>query len=677
MRLTTILLLSLLPLLSLGTTTAHAEALPEFRFSLNHMDPKVAPEEDFFRYACGTWLKANKIPGDRASWGPTEFLMERNASQLRAICEAAAAGADAAGTPKKLVGDFYTSASNEAKINELAWKPLAPDLARIAEIKDLPGLASVIGNFQLHGSAVLFGWYVDADSRASDRYAFHLVQGGTSLPDRDYYLSADFANELAAYAEHLEKMFTLAGDKAAAAKANAATVLRLETALAKVSKSAEDLNDAVKNYHKLTNAELAQLTPDFPWEAYWKALGLSPESLVVGQPEYLAAASKLFASEPLADWKTYLRWHLITSAASELHQAVDAENFDFFGKVLEGKKEQSLRWKRAVNATDDTLGDALGQLYVAKHFPPAAKQRMETMVANIKAVYADHIRQAAWMSETTRAKALVKLEKFRAKLGYPSKWKDYAGLEIKPDDYFGNLQRATLWETKRQLARVGQPVDREEWAMTAPTVNAYFNQNYNEIVFPAGILQPPFFDLTLDDAVNYGSTGAVIGHEMTHGFDSEGRKFNASGNLEDWWTEADAKEFTRRAAILVDDFSARDGVPGMKVNGKLTLPENIADLGGIVLAYEGLERAIKADPKLGEPIGGFTPQQRYFLSYSQSWMQLAQSALIRKRMASDSHAPDHLRAVAPLQNFQPWYDAFKIPAKSKLYIAPEKRAVIW
>ncbi len=676
MRLTYSLLLSLSSLLPLGTP-AHAESLPEFRFSLNHMDPKVAPEDDFFRYACGTWLKQNKIPGDRASWGPTEFLMEQNASQLRAICEAAAAGADAAGAPKKLVGDFYTSATNEAKINELAWKPLAPDLARIAEIQDLPGLASVIGNFQLHGNAVLFGWYVDADSRASDRYAFQLVQGGTSLPDRDYYLHADFAKELATYSEHLEKMFTLAGDEAAAAKANAATVLRLETALAKVSKSAEDLNDAVENYHKLTSTELAKLTPDFPWEAYWKALGLSPESMVVGQPEYLAAASKLFASEPLADWKTYLRWHLITSAASELHQAVDAENFAFFGKVLEGKKEQSLRWKRAVKATDDAMGDALGQLYVAKHFPPAAKQRMETMVANIKAVYADHIRQAAWMSETTRQKALVKLEKFRAKLGYPSKWKEYAGLEIKPDDYFGNLQRATLWETKRQLARVGQPVDREEWAMTAPTVNAYFNQNNNEIVFPAGILQPPFFDLTLDDAVNYGSTGAVIGHEMTHGFDSEGRKFNASGNLEDWWTEADAKEFTRRAAILVNDFSARDGVPGMKVNGKLTLPENIADLGGIVLAYEGLQRAIKADPKLGEPIGGFTPQQRYFLSYSQSWMQLAQSALIRKRMASDSHAPDHLRAVAPLQNFQPWYDAFKIPVKSKLYIAPEKRAVIW
>jgi putative endopeptidase len=381
--------------------------------------------------------------------------------------------------------------------------------------------------------------------------------------------------------------------------------------------------------------------------------------------------------EPIEAWKTYLRWHVISSAAPALHQAADAEHFAFFGKVLEGKKEQSLRWKRAVKAVDEAIPDALGQLYVAQHFPPAAKQRMEAMVTNIKAVYADHIRQTAWMTQPTREKALVKLAKFRAKLGYPSKWKSYAGLDIKRDDYYGNLQRASLLETKRQLARVGQTVDREEWFMSAPTVNAYFNQNNNEIVFPAGILQPPFFDLSLDDAVNYGSTGAVIGHEMTHGFDSEGRKFNAEGNLEDWWTEADGKEFNRRSNVLVEDFNSRDGLPGIKVNGKLTLPENIADLGGIVLAYEGLERAIKADPKLGEPIGGFTPQQRYFLSYSQSWMQLAQAALIRKRMASDPHSPDQIRAVAPLQNFQAWYDTFKIPAQAKLYIAPEKRAVIW
>ncbi len=666
----------LLPLLASVAVLCADPLLPDFRFSTHHMDPTVAPGEDFFHYACGGWLKANQIPADRSSWGPTESLMEKNSAQLRALCEAAASGQGATGA-ERLVGAFYASAMDETKLNERAWSPLAADLARIAAVADLPALAELLGDFQLHGTGALFGFYVDADSRASDRYAFQLVQGGISLPERDYYLHTDFAKERTAYGAHLEKMFTLAGDATADAKAHAATVLRLETALAKVSKPAEDLNDAVENYHKLTHAELLALAPEFPWERFWKGLSYHPESLVVGQPEFLAAAAKLSAREPLADWKIYLRWQLLHGSAPELHQAADDENFAFFGKVLEGKQVHSVRWKRAVKATDDAISDVLGQLYVAKHFPPAAKARMETMVANIKAVYADHIRAATWMSQGTREKALVKLEKFHAKLGYPSKWKDYAGLEIKRDDYYGNVQRATLWETKRQLARVGQPVDREEWAMTAPTVNAYFNQNNNEIVFPAGILQPPFFDLEMDEAVNYGATGAVIGHEMTHGFDSEGRKFNSQGNLEDWWSEADAAEFKRRANVLVNDFNAREALPGLKVNGKLTLPENIADLGGIVLAYEGLERYLQANPKLREPIDGFTPEQRYFLSYSQSWMQLAQAAIIRKRTASDPHAPDHLRAVAPLQNFQPFYDAFKIAPGSKMFLAPEQRAVIW
>ncbi len=649
--------------------------LPEFRFSLDHMDLKVAPEEDFFRYACGTWLKQNKIPSDRASWGPTEYLMERNAAQLRAICDAVAAGSG--GGPEALVGPFFAAAMNETKMNELGWTPVAGDLASIEAITDKSSLAELMGAFQFHGDSTLFGWYVDADARESDRYAFHITQGGLSLPDRDYYLHADFAKVLSAYTSHVEKIFTLAGDDPPAAQAHAATIVRLETALAKVSKPAEDLNDAVENYHKLTDAELTALAPDFPWPSFWKGLTFHPTTLVLGQPEFLAAAAKLFAAESLADWKTYVRWNILSNASPSLHQAAADENFAFYGKVLEGQQEQSPRWKRAVKITDASLGDALGQLYVAKHFPPAAKQCMETMVANLKATYADHIRQATWMSPATRDKALLKLDKFHAKLGYPDKWKTYDGLQILPGDYYGNLQRTALWHSQFQLRRVGQPVDRDEWAMTAPTVNAYFNQNNNEIVFPAGILQPPFFDLTLDDAINYGSTGAVIGHEMTHGFDSEGRKFNASGNLEDWWTPADAAEFNRRADVLIQDFNRREGLPGIKVNGKLTLPENIADLGGIVLAYEALQRALKENPPPTATIGGFTPQQRYFLSYTQSWMQLAQSAIIRKRMASDSHAPDHLRAIAPLQNFQPWYDAFHIPPKSKMYLPPAKRATIW
>ena len=664
--------------LNLGSRLMAESNLPDFHFSLEYMDQSVKPEDDFFHYACGNWLKTNKIPQDRSTWGPTEALTEVNLKQLREICEKAAADKSAPeGSLQRRVGDYYTAASDEAKMNELGWKPIEADLKRVAAITDKAAYCALTVDLAMRGTMSFLDWFVDADSKQSDRYAFHLYQGGLSMPERDYYLHDDFKKERAAFEAHMEKMFTLAGDESAVAKKNAATVLRLQTALAKISKPAEELNDAVENYHKLTSAELEKLAPEFAWEAFWKTLGIKPESLVVAQPEFIAGAAKLLASEPLEDWKTYLRWHVITTAAPSLHKAADDEDFAFFSGVLEGQKEQSPRWKRAVKEVDGGPSDLLGQLYVAEHFPPAAKARMEEMVKNIKAVYADHIRKAAWMSEATREKALAKLEKFRSKLGYPSKWKDYAGVEIKRDDHHGNSERLTLWETKRQLARVGKEVDREEWMMTAPTVNAYYNQNNNEIVFPAGILQPPFFDLSLDDAVNYGATGAVIGHEMTHGFDSEGRKYNGQGNLEDWWTEADAKEFDRRADVLVKGFSKMEAIPGLKVNGKLTLPENIADLGGVVLAYEGLQRAMVEDPKKREKIGRFTPEQRFFLSYSQSWVQLAHEAIIRKRVSSDPHAPDRLRAVAPLQNFQPFYDAFNIKPGSKMWIEPKNRAVIW
>jgi predicted metalloendopeptidase len=437
------------------------------------------------------------------------------------------------------------------------------------------------------------------------------------------------------------------------------------------------LNDAIANYHKFSAAELPAKAPGIDWPAYWKALGAEPKYVVVGQPEFLAKAGRLLASEPMEEWKAYFRWHVLTSGAPLLHQAADAEDFGFFGTVLEGRQQQSPLWKRAILMVDGKIGDALGQAYAARYFPPAAKARMQEMVANIKTAYAGRIKTTAWMSPETRNRALEKLEKFRAKLGYPDKWKDYASLEIRRDDYYGNVQRSQLWESRRQLGRIGQPVDRDEWSMTPPTVNAYFNQNNNEIVFPAGILQPPFFDLAMDDAVNYGATGATIGHELTHGFDSEGRKFDSQGNLNDWWTKADSKEFERRAQRLVDQFSKLDGLPGLKVNGKLTLPENIADLGGVILAYEALQTSLAADPSKRRSIDGLTPEQRFFISYAQSWVQLSREERLRQLITRDSHAPDHLRAVAPLQNFQAFYDAFGIQAGAKLWLAPEKRSVIW
>lgn len=657
-------------------TAADSPPLAEYRFSASYMDRTASPGTDFYQYACGTWLKANKIPGDRASWGPSDHLAELNLARLRGICEEAAAAADP-GPAQRMVGDFFASALDESRRNELAFRPLAEDLARVAAASTLADISSLIGEWQKRGMSALFSWYVDSDSKQSDRYALHFYQGGILLPDRDYYLSDDFTKERQAYEKHIRDMLLLLGDSSAEATRQAVTILRLETDLAKVSKPAEDLNDAVANYHKFTSTELTQKAPGLDWAAYWKALGTQPESLVVGQPEFLAAASKLLSTQSPADWKTYLRWQLVTNAASALHAKADALNFEFFGRVIDGKREQSPLWKRAISAVDDNLGDALGQVYAGKYFPPAAKARMQEMVTNITAVYADRIRTNGWMTPATREKALAKLQRFRAKLGYPDKWKDYAGLQIRRGDHYGNLQRALAWEMNRQLSRVGQTVDRDEWMMTTPTVNAYFNQNNNEIVFPAGILQPPFFDLQMDDAVNYGATGAVIGHELTHGFDSEGRKFDAEGNLADWWTEADTKEYERRAQVLVDQFNRREALPGLKVNGKLTLPENIADLGGILLGYEALQRALTADPAKRKAIEGFTPEQRYFISYAQSWVQLARDELLRRLVTSDSHAPDRLRAVVPLQNFQPFYDAFGLKADCKLWLAPKDRAVIW
>lgn len=645
-------------------------------FSVSQMDAAVKPGDDFYHHACGAWLKTNVIPPDLGSWTPTAHLMEWNALALRRICESAAGKTDRSAA-EKLVGDFFAAATDEAGLDALRLKPVESQLAEIARAASRDDLAGIIARMHLVGTRALFGWYVDADERQSDVYAMHLVQGGLSLPERSYYLEKDFASVRKKFVAHVSRMFELAGSDAATAKKSAAEVMRIETALSRASKPAEDLNDSEANYTKLTSDELAKRSAGFPWSVWWREVKVSPPYLIAAQPEFLTAMAKLFATEPLENLKVYLRWCVLTESASFLHGEVDRENFAFFGKELSGAKEQRARWKRGVASTDMHIGDALGQLYAAERFPAEAKQRMDAMVTEIKGVFRDHIAKTEWMSAETRTKALAKLERFRSKIGFPVKWKDYHGLELRRDDYLGNVRRTQQWESRRELDRIGRPVDRDEWGMTVPTVNAYFDQTKNEIVFPAGILQPPFFDMSMDDAVNYGATGATIGHEMTHGFDSDGRKYDADGNLADWWTEKDEKEFERRAAMLEKQFSALDGLPGVKVNGKLTLPENIADLGGIVLAYEALQRALAKDPSKRKVIDGLTPEQRFFISYAQSWAALQTKQQLRQQMTADSHAPDFLRAVVPLQNLGPWYDAFQIKAGSKLWLPPEKRAVIW
>ena len=665
-------------ILSAGALPALAEIPPIERFSVEKMDRSADPGTDFYQYANGGWMKANEIPADQVTWGPSTALIERNWALLREILDRCQAERPDRTPVERQVGDFYAAAMDAEKVDGLAFRPLQPDLDRIAALASKKEIAALLGDFHERGIGGLFEAAVQPDERHSTTYALELTQGGLGLPDRDYYFSKQFAKERAAYGTHQHRMHELLGTPAAqiAGEINAAT--GLETDLARVSRKLEDLTDPVANYHAVSLAELEKLTPSFSWRKYLTAAHAAPlETVVVGQPEFFTGLEKALRQHSLEDWKSYLRWHLLTAGAPLLNRAAEAESFAFHGTVLNGQPQIDSRWKRSIRWVDSSLGEALGQLYTAKYFPPAARVRMEAMVANLQAVYREHLAKVPWMSEGTRKEAVAKFGRFTAKLGAPKTFRDYSAVEIRRDDLLGNMQRAEIFESRREMARIGQPVDRTEWGMTPPTVNAYFNPSMNEIVFPAGILQPPFFDLEMDDAVNYGATGATIGHEMTHGFDNEGRKFDAEGNLRDWWTKGDAREFESRAQKLVKQFNAFQPLPGLHVNGKLTLAENIADLGGLVIAYEALERALGSNPEKRKPIDGLTPEQRFFISYAQSWVSKERPEFLRRSVTTDVHAPEHFRAYAPLLNMQEFYDAFGIKKGAPLWRVKELRAAIW
>jgi putative endopeptidase len=505
-----------------------------------------------------------------------------------------------------------------------------------------------------------------------------LNQGGLSLPDRDYYLKEDFADKREAFRLHVQKMFSFLGEVPSAAKAHADLILELESELAQASRSRVDLRDPNKNYNKFVGDAFAVKTPALLWDVYYDGLALAmPTYQIVGQPEFFDTVNRLVQTRPLADWKIYLRWKLIHDSAPFLTAALEQENFNFYGKVLSGQPEQEPRWKRAAHAIDGSIGEALGRLYVEKYFPPAAKVRMNELVENLQAVFHDRLEKVPWMTETTRAKALAKFTRFTHKIGHPDKFRDYSSVVIRKDDYLGNIRRSEVFASRRAIDRVGQPVDRSEWHMTPETVNAYFSSSLNEIVFPAGILQPPFFDLNMDDAVNYGAIGVVIGHEITHGYDDQGRKFDAEGNLNDWWTEADAKAFEARAQLVVEEYNAFEVLPGLHVNGKLTLGENLADLGGVNIAYEALQRALTKDPARRQNIGGFTPEQRFFISFAQIWRTNVRDAEAQRLITVDPHSPGRFRSFGPLLNVPVFYDAFGIQAGSLMWRPPEQRATIW
>jgi putative endopeptidase len=670
---------------ALATSTLAATPLAPFgpeppvpAFSISYMDRSVSPAVDFYSFADGQWVKKNPVPADKSRWASFTQLAERNSYLIHSVLEDAAAGHSPKGTPRREAGDFYLSAMDTNRLEQLRFEPLAADLKRIDRLKTTDDLFRLLARFHDEGVGGIFNAEVSPDARQSSIYALELRQGGLSLPDRDYYLKESFATQRQAYRDHVAKMLILLGEKPAEAAAHAATVLDMETELARPSRTRVDLRDPNKNYNKFSRPELLGKNPAIRWEVYLSESGLGGASYaIVGQPEFFEAVDKLVRSRPLADWKVYLRWHLLHASAPYLCKDAEDENFNFFGKVLSGQPEQEPRWKRAFRTLDGSIGEAVGQLYVEKYFPPEAKARMKSEVENLQNVFRDHLEKVDWITEATRAKALVKFARFTKKIGYPDKFRDYSSIKIRRDDYLGNVRRAAAFESHREIVRLGKAVDRTEWDMTPPTVNAYFNQSLNEIVFPAGILQPPFFDLTMDDAVNYGAIGVVIGHEMTHGYDDQGRKYDADGNLNDWWTKEDAKEFEARAQKVVDEYSAFESLPGLHVNGRLTLGENIADIGGVSVAYDALERALARDPSKRKMIDGFTPEQRFFISFAQIWRTNIREAEARRLATVDPHSPGRFRAVGPLLNYQQFFDAFNIKPGDRMWRAPDLRAHIW
>jgi putative endopeptidase len=659
--------------------TAAAESPPKDpAFSIQYMDRTVDPGVDFYRFACGTWVKENPVPANKSRWGGFAELAERNWYWVHELLDASCQGVAQPNSTEQKVGDFFKSAMDTNRLDKLGFKPIQADLQRIDKVKSREEAAVLLADLQQRGVGAGFRAGVSPDAKNSSVYAFELEQGGLGLPDRDYYLKDDFAKQREAYVGHIEKMFKMLGERPAKAKAHAATILEMETALAKASKSRVDLRDPIANYHKFTVAKLVEDYPDLSFRPYFGVAGLGTmPDLIVGQPEFFAGLDKLMKERPLEDWKTYLRWHVVTAAAPYLHAAAEKEDFDFNGTVLRGQPTQEPRWQQSARVIDGHIGEALGKLYVEKHFPPEARARMKELVENLKAVFRDHLEKVDWMTDATRAKALAKFDLFTQKIGHPDKFRDYSKVEIRSDDYLGNVERSTMFEVKRQLARVGQAVDKSEWHMTPPTVNAYFNPSQNEIVFPAGILQPPFFDVRMDDAVNYGAIGVVIGHEITHGYDDEGRKYDAQGNLNEWWTEADSKAFEDRAQKVVNQYNAYEPLPGVHVNGKLTLGENIADLGGTRIAYEALERALAKDSSKRQNIDGFTPEQRFFISLSQLWRTNVREAEARRLVTVDPHSPGKFRAIGPHVNLQEFYDAFSIKEGAPMWRPQDVRAIIW
>ena len=645
---------------------------------LANLDTTALPGTDFYQYACGGWMKNHPLTDEYSQYGSFTVLAENNRKQMQGLIEELAKGQHEAGSVAQKIGTLYNLAMDSVKLNQEGTAPIKTELEEIASLKNKADVYALLGSLERRGITSYLGTGVGADQKNSDMNAVYTSQAGLSMGERDYYLATDEATTKIreAFKVHVAKMYQLAGFDEATANRGRDIVMDVETRLAKTFRSMVELRDPQANYNKMTLDELKQKYASFNWDAYLTNLGLkNVQEIIVGQPEALAEATKILDSLPVEQQVLYLQWKLIDRAASFLNDEIVEQNFDFYGRTMSGAKEMQPRWKQAVSVTGSVLGEAVGQMYVEKYFPAAAKERMVTLVKNLQTALGERIQALEWMSDSTKARALEKLAAFHVKIGYPDKWKDYGKLDIKDDSYYANIERATVWASDENMAKAGKPVDKEEWHMTPQTVNAYYNPTTNEICFPAGILQPPFFDMQADDAFNYGAIGVVIGHEMTHGFDDQGRQYDKDGNLKDWWTAEDAERFNQRAQVMVNFFDSIQVAPGVHANGRQTLGENIADYGGLQVAYQAFKTATKDAPLA--TVDGLTPEQRFFLAYAGVWANNVRPEFVLYLTKMDVHSLGEWRVNGALPQIDAWYEAFNIGEADPMFVPKEERVAIW
>lgn len=643
------------------------------------MDKSVNPGDDFFRYVNGGWIDNNPIPPEYSQYGAFHVLYDQNQEDLKSlVMEVSSDKSVQKGSVNQKIRDFYNSGMDTVLIEKQGISTIQDELDAIAGIQTRKDLAVLTAKMQMVGINPFFYFYASADKKNSSMEIANFYQGGLGMPDVDYYTNDDERSKQlrADYLDHLTKMFILVGNDEGTARQNANTVLNIETDLANISKTRLERRIPEENYFKTDLKGVGEISPAFDWNTYFSTMGLpDPGDLNLGQKEFIAGISPIIEKYSVNDWKAYLTWNLLNVSANYLSNDFVDQNFEFFGKTLSGQQELKPRWKRVLATTSAGLGEAIGQLYVEKYFPPESKERMDKLVENLRIAFAGRIRNLDWMSEETKEQALAKLKSITVKIGYPDKWKDYSSMEVVPDNYITNVRSAKLFEFRRDLAKIGKPVDKTEWGMTPQTVNAYYNPTNNEIVFPAGILQPPFFNKDADDAVNYGAIGVVIGHEMTHGFDDQGRKYDKNGNMTDWWTEEDARRFEEKTKVLGSQYDNYVMLDSLNVDGALTMGENIADLGGLSIAYDAYKMSLNGSTP--NSIDGLSDDQRFYMGYAQVWRQSIRDKELMRRLKEDVHSPGEARVNIPVFNLDVFIESFDIKEGDNLYLLREERAYIW